>query len=146
MKYNNNFRIASDGDSFEKTGWKLFLENKFPNYDVFWANFIAPRTRRPVDIWFKDNTPYDVRVLSMLHYGIFMHFFFIYNNLTNMNNVETFRYSYAKLASIIDLTEEFLIKFFIYVKKLELNELVDQFEDKKYVLTRKQILKQLNKK
>jgi hypothetical protein len=146
MTYNNKFRIVQDGDSFEKIGWNLFVEKKFPNYDVFWANFIAPNTRCPVDIWFKDNTPNDVRVISMLHYGIFMHFLFIYKNFNNSDDIELFRYSYIKLSSIIDLTEEFLIKFLLYIKKIEPNELIVLFENKKFNLTHREILKQFNRK
>lgn len=147
--YNNEFRIASDGDGFEKVGWDLFVEKKFPNYDVFWANFVAPNTRRfetPADIWFKDSTPNEVRVLSMLHYGIFMHFFFIYANTQNMNDIELFRYSYIKLSSIIDLTEEFLVKFLIFIKKIDTNELIGLYKNKSFKLPRNEILKQFNKK
>lgn len=145
VKYINDFRIATDGDDFEKIGWRLFVEKKFPNYDIFWANFIAPNTRRPIDIWFKDNTPDDVRILSMLHYGIFTHFYYIYSNLHSMNDIEIFRHSYIKLASIIDLAEEFLVKFLIHLKKINVERLVDEYENKNFTLTREEIKKQFIK-
>jgi hypothetical protein len=149
MSYINDFRIETDGDINEKLGWNLFIKEKFQNYDIFWANFIAPNTRRlekPPDIWFKDGTSDEIRIICMLHYGIFMHFLFIYKNFNNMNDIDMFRYSYIKLSSIIDLTEEFLVKFLIHIKKIDPIEIIETFEGKQFGLSRVQLTKQFNKK
>lgn len=125
MDYKNNFRIQTHGDGFEKTGWNLFVKDKFPNYDVFWANFIAPNTRRPADIWFKDSADEEIRILSMLHYGIFQHFLFIYKNIGNANKNDVFNYSYVRLSSICDICEEFLFRVLLYTKQLDPLQLVE---------------------
>ncbi|MFZ2024939.1 MAG: hypothetical protein WAV51_01475 [Microgenomates group bacterium] len=145
MDYKNSFRISINGDTSEHLGWELFVKNKFPNYDIFWANFIAPNTRRPIDIWFKDETPNEVRILSMLHYGIFTNFFYIYNNLQLITNFDKFTYSYIKLSSILDLTEEFLLRFYIYTKKLDTNKIVEEYGDKNYIFKKNNLEKQLEK-
>lgn len=145
MKYKNDFRIENDGDSLEKISWSLFVRDKFPNYDVFWANYIAPNTRRPVDIWFKDDVDEDIRILSMLHYGIFKHFLFIYQNIVNSNNRDLFDCLYIHLSSICDLSEELLLRVLLYTHKVDKTKLMDDVNNNKFKIDKAKVRKAINK-
>jgi len=71
------WKLNIDGDRFEQTHWHI-LQHNFPNYEVFWSEFIVPMTCRnelPKDhalyIHPKKNVDADLQNISMAHYTIF---------------------------------------------------------------------------
>jgi len=120
-------RLKIDGDDLEKIGWDLFVQNKFPNYEKFWQQFVVPR-RRKGSIHHKGELPMIEKELIMLHYSIFRHLFFIYVDLDSLRNFEDFENKYIRLASVLDIVEEFLIKLLILKGKLDLaDEFLSRF-------------------
>lgn len=49
----STYRLAIDGDDFERYYWDLFIKDQFPSYEKFWLNFVVPLTNRPYNIDFK---------------------------------------------------------------------------------------------
>jgi len=125
------YRLKIDGDDFEKEGWNLFAQDKFPHYEIFWQTFVVPKTNRPKNIGLKKGTLIEERKIAMLHYAIFKHFFTIYRNIPQFNKLdltskrEVFESLYGRLSSIIDLTLEFLLRFdVIYKNKRSTKKLI----------------------
>jgi len=114
-------RLKIDGDDLEKVGWDLFIQDKFPNYEKFWQQFVVPR-RRKGSIHHKADLPMIEKEIIMLHYAIFRHLFFIYNNLDSLERLEDFESRYIRLVSVLDIVEEFLIKLLTLSKKLNLSD------------------------
>jgi hypothetical protein len=75
-----NYRLAIDGDVYEKSAWNLFLQSEFPSYEAFWFDHVIPLTNRPRDIHFKDDATLtsegknaeDVAI-AQLHYTVLKH-------------------------------------------------------------------------
>lgn len=122
-------RLETDGDDFEKIGWDLFVRDKFPNYEKFWQKFVFPK-RDENSIHHKSDLEIIESELIMLHYSIFRNFFLIYNKLSGAVDFETFENCYSRLSSILDLTEEFLMKYAIFEKKLDLDLILNDFQDR----------------
>lgn len=36
--------LKKDGHSFERSYYKLFIKEKFPNYEIYWINYFFPIT------------------------------------------------------------------------------------------------------
>jgi hypothetical protein len=141
-----DYRLKIDGDFFEKKGWDLFVQNKFPNYEIFWINHIVPKTNRPKDIWFKVEVPDDFRIISNLHYGIFKHFLYVYENISHTQDFEMFTNLLIRLSSISDLTEEFIFRLLQWNKKIPSNESIcSEFRTKSFTFEEKVANKMLSK-
>jgi hypothetical protein len=143
------FMIIPDGDPIEQEGWPLFGKEKFPNYEVFWANFVAPRTNRNTNkrnFWFKKEIPINEREIANIHYSIYKHFVYIFKNINNLKNdrsaSDIFDNIFIRLGSIIDLTEEFLIRWLTYIEKINADELLESLKIE-HKLSNKEIIKQI---
>jgi len=69
------YNLKRDGDYLERRFWH-YLEDTFPNYEIFWARFIAgPLTRREIDgdIRIRDSLDPLLEELAMSHYSVFYH-------------------------------------------------------------------------
>lgn len=74
------YRLAIDGDDFERHYWGQFIKNQFPSYEAFWMKFVVPLTNRPYDINFKtdaelkkiNKTKADLCV-AQLNYSVLTH-------------------------------------------------------------------------
>ena len=74
------YTLQDDGDPIEKKYYSQFLKDRFPSYEAFWRSFIAPLTKRPTDIRFKEDADleaigkghHDICV-AQLHYTILLH-------------------------------------------------------------------------
>lgn len=72
------YRLAIDGDDFERYYWGLFIKDQFPSYETFWLKFVVPLTNRPDNIHFKtdvelakiNKSELDL-CISQLNYSIF---------------------------------------------------------------------------
>lgn len=71
------WKLSKDGDDFERKYWPV-IQPYFPNYEVFWSEFIVPMTYRnylpkdhPFYIHPKKNVDVDLQNISMAHYTIF---------------------------------------------------------------------------
>lgn len=51
----STYRLAIDGDDFERLSWNLFIKDQFPSYEAFWLKFVVPLTNRPNNVHFKTN-------------------------------------------------------------------------------------------
>src|SRR3990172_3074250 len=63
-----------DGEKYEIRYWE-FLKKDFPNYEVFWARFIVPRTGRAEGrgIGLKEGIDPLLESVAMAHYTVFYH-------------------------------------------------------------------------
>ena len=75
-----NYRLAIDGDVYEKSAWNLFLQSAFPSYEAFWLKHVIPLTTRPRDIHFKDDAALAAEdknaediAIAQLHYTVLKH-------------------------------------------------------------------------
>ncbi len=130
------------GDKIEKLGWPLFGKDKFPNYEVFWQNFVVPRTNRNQDIHIASDTAQKDREIASIHYAIFHSFYVIYYWLASkVQSVEDedkfFEYSSMKLSNVCDLVEELLFKLLIATGNLDENDLLIQSAFQKPALNKK---------
>lgn len=60
----STYRLAIDGDDFERHCWNLFVKDQFPSYERFWLKFVVPLTNRPNNVHFK--TDADLATISKL--------------------------------------------------------------------------------
>ncbi len=107
------YSLKEHGDAAEKKGC-LVIQKDFPNYERFWAKFIIPMSRRPIDVQFRRNIDFDLQRVAMSHYTIFRNLLFvnevIYSHRT-MGMVLPFTFNeridnvYIYLASIVDMVE-----------------------------------------
>lgn len=51
----NRLPIDQHGDPEEKRAYNMFLQKKWPNYELFWRKFVVGLTNRPQNISFKDD-------------------------------------------------------------------------------------------
>ena len=65
------FTICPDGDFYEQYYWR-YLADKFPNYEVFWSNYIAPLTNRPQNINPKSGVDRFIQKIWASHYTLFV--------------------------------------------------------------------------
>lgn len=68
------YSLEKDGDLYETRYWNI-LKESFPNYEVFWAQFIVPLTGRTErqGIALKNGTHPLLENISMAHYTVFYH-------------------------------------------------------------------------
>lgn len=50
------YRLAIDGDDFERRCWNLFVKDQFPSYERFWLKSVVSLTNRPNNVHFKTDT------------------------------------------------------------------------------------------
>lgn len=120
-----NYRLKIDGDNIEKEAWDLFIQNIFPNYELFWLKFVVPRTNRPKNIRTKENLPKDEKILIMLHYAILINLYYVFKDFNNSYDRKTFENMYIRLSSATDVCEEFLFRFLIWINNKELSDIID---------------------
>jgi len=123
----NNYTIESPGnrggDKTEKAAWPLFAKEKFPNYELLWQRFVAPRTNRPTDIHFAAGTPPTDREIAGIHYSILHSFYVVYDWLSKeqadpATEKQSFEIAFVKLSNVCDLTEELLFKLLVLTGNL----------------------------
>jgi len=118
------WKLMVDGDGFEQKYWPI-LEPIFPNYEIFWSEFVVPMTCRT--ILSKDHLLYihpkigvdaDLQNISMAHYTIFRRFLLVHELLNIVPNIapplvyeERLSLVYSSLGTIIDMVSN--ITFFI---------------------------------
>jgi hypothetical protein len=109
----NNTSYTNSGASTE-SAFGHYLQNDFPNSELFWRKFIVPTTNRlygnKLDTNNREGISEDLLDIGSFHYTIFDHLFraeqsFVFENF------------YVRLGSICDLVEEFLL--LVYKIKLE---------------------------
>lgn len=152
MKDSEKYTIKSHGDKIEQLGWPIFGKDKFPNYEIFWQDFVTPITNRSSDIndlHYNSGSTIEEREISSIHYAIFHNFYFIYSGLNSRINREFFDFSFIKLANTCDLVEEFLLKLMIFRNQIDSkNEIIIKSisELKMPKLSPEQALKELCKR
>ncbi len=98
----------------KKKYYSLFLENDFPNYEIFWAKFIAPKTNRPKSINWKNDVSENLKYISQLHYTVFFNLVRAYNILIELESTKDiyqrflFQDFIVRIASAIDCADELL--------------------------------------
>lgn len=110
--------FCNDGDQFEQEWWPFFNE-RFPNCENFWRQFIVPSTNRIVQdstdrISARNNVSDDIISISLFHYSMFMNLVYAYNHLLNFT-LSSFNNFYTHLSSACDLAEEFLLKSYLLI-------------------------------
>ena len=109
----NNTSYENSGASTE-IAFGRYLQNDFPNSELYWRKFIVPTTNRlfgnKLDTNNRDGISEDLLDIGSFHYTIFDHLFRAEESLV-------FENFYVRLGSICDLVEEFLL--LIYKMKLE---------------------------
>jgi hypothetical protein len=65
----------------EKEGWALFGQAKFPNYELFWQEFVGSRTKPSCHIAILKDVPDDERRIIFLNHSIFCSFYRVYARL-----------------------------------------------------------------
>jgi len=100
------WKLSVHGDDFEKKYWPI-IQNDFPNYEVFWSEFIIPMTNRnelpkghPFFIHPKKNIDADLQNISMAHYTIFR-CFLVAHELINLNSNDSNKAIYADRLDLI---------------------------------------------
>lgn len=65
----------NSGEYYESKYWK-FLKSDFPNYEIFWCNFIVPLTKRAEGLGIGLQKEIDplLENIAMAHYTVFYHF------------------------------------------------------------------------
>jgi len=145
------YRLVIDGDDMEKVAWGLFVQSKFPNYEIFWQKFVVPRTKRSSGqgIMASKGIPSEEKIISMLHYSILnnMYLYYAYFNQINdvINGANVFEFLYIKLSSIIDMTEEFLYRYLVFLGKVNKTKIHEQNADKSIKYNIKEATKYLEK-
>jgi hypothetical protein len=68
------YSLKNDGDYYEKQYWN-FLKSSFPNYEIFWRNFIVPLTKRAEGLGgeLQKETDPLLENIAMAHYSVFYH-------------------------------------------------------------------------
>ncbi|MCK9293125.1 hypothetical protein M0P25_03555 [archaeon] len=139
------YKLKIDGDSIEKESWDLFIQAKFPNYETFWQNFVVPRTNRPdnfylrQEILFKENEVF----ITQIHYSILVQFYYINKYIVHCEDDFVFENLITRLSSITDLTEEFLFRYLIYLRKIDVIKLVKSADNSKLKISVKDAVKSL---
>jgi hypothetical protein len=69
------YALKNEGDYYEKRYWD-FLKNNFPNYEIFWRDFIVPLTNRSkgLGVELQKETNSLLENIAMAHYTVFYHF------------------------------------------------------------------------
>jgi len=69
------YSLEKDGDEYEIRYWEI-LRKDFPNYEVFWSQFIVPLTKRSEGqgIGLKEDIHPLLESVAMAHYTVFYHF------------------------------------------------------------------------
>jgi hypothetical protein len=75
-----HYRLAIDGDSYEKQAWSLFIQNEFPSYEAFWLKYVVDLSNRPANIYLKDDATLAIEGrsdedigIAQLHYTVMRH-------------------------------------------------------------------------
>lgn|GEM_PF-3722518 len=101
-------------DFYEEKYYSLFLNNDFPNYEIFWAKFIAPKTNRPFSINWKNDVSENFKYISQLHYTVFFNLVRAYQILNDLDKSDQvyqrflFQDFIVRIASAIDCADELL--------------------------------------
>ena len=117
----NKTFFANYGDSHERQWWFHFKE-RFPNCEIFWRYFIVPHTNRILPegereeerIRPRDGVAEEIRVISNIHYTIFVNMIYSLDHLKNFQS-SSFEDFYIHLSSAGDLAEEFLLKTYFLI-------------------------------
>lgn len=145
-----NFSYKDNGDGYEIKYYSIV--NDFPHSEKFWKTFVCPMTNRLTIeakphsiIRFREGISDDLKEIGSYHYSIFLNLIYA-NDCLAEKQLSFFENFYTHLATIGDLTEEFLLKIqflksecdgidavlYQKLKKEEFIELaVAYFEDKK---------------
>jgi len=136
------FNLFTNGDAFEQKAYNLFLEEKFPSYEIFWKKFIVELTNRPADVHTKTDVElkklfpteslekiHERIVILQLHYSAFRMLFKAYEYIQkadkDLGAVESI---FSGLYSTLDISAEM---FGRYEKiKNNLPVTVDPFDPK----------------
>lgn len=110
--------FSNDGDINERVFWP-FLNETFPNCEMFWSRFVVPLTKRiqseiqdPNErIRKRDGVSIDIERMTLLHYSMFLNLVYAHNHLRDFR-LSSFEDFYIHLASACDLTEDFLLKVY----------------------------------
>lgn len=111
-----NYRLAIDGDYFERQYWDLFIQKKFPNYEKFWLKYIVPLTNRPDDIHFKSDVELakigksaDDICIAQLHYSLLIHLIRTFDILrSEIVNLDNLTEGIVRLSGALDVAFELL--------------------------------------
>src|SRR5450631_2769565 len=73
----DKFNLRDHGDRHEQEGWKL-VQDRFPNYELFWRLYVVPLTNRTSDgtrdsswIRLRSDVPAEWEKLAVCHYSVF---------------------------------------------------------------------------
>ncbi|MFY7732105.1 MAG: hypothetical protein ACOVSR_01395 [Bacteroidia bacterium] len=114
--YIETFKYSNFGDRFEREHENIVNWN-FPNSEVFWKYFVSPMTNR-IDTSITDadalirprnEVSLEIQDISAYHYSIFLNIVYA-NDCLSDKQMAFFENFYAHLATICDLTEEFLLQ------------------------------------
>lgn len=75
QEMNMEYTLQEHGDYYEKKYWHILKDN-FPNYEVFWKEFIVPLTKRNEGggIGLRENLQFNwLYELAMAHYSVYYH-------------------------------------------------------------------------
>jgi hypothetical protein len=67
------YTIGKDGSSLERRFWCRYFKKRFPNYEVFWQQFVVPLTCRPHSRNLCKNIDPKQEQVAMAHYSVFHH-------------------------------------------------------------------------
>jgi len=107
------WNLSEHGDIEERTWWAEIGPN-FPNYEVFWREYIVPLTCRrlnPSNIFVRPRIPKHLRDLVNSHYSVFLQLSSSYHVLESPDALTTQRgiYDfYSHLCSVKDMVQRFL--------------------------------------
>ena len=135
--------IKIDGDPLEKEMWDMFIQHFFPNYELFWREFVVPKTNRPYDIRTKEDTPLEEKKIIMINYGVLSNFESILYALRDLRNWDII---YIRLASIVDQVEDILLKMYQLKKPQTITPLKDQLCTEKITEISKDLNNKVNSK
>jgi hypothetical protein len=109
------YTIREHGDPVEQSYWELFLRDEFPAYEIVWAEYIVPITRRP-DPGFKSDTelariglgPEDM-CNAQLHYTTFNHLARAFSvKGAGLHTPDQFTEALVRLSAATDTADELL--------------------------------------
>lgn len=88
-----SYRLAIDGDDFERHCWDLFVKDQFPSYEGFWLKFVVPLTNRPNNVHFKldselatINKSKSDLCIAQLNYSVLRHLMRCFETLKTLEN------------------------------------------------------------
>lgn len=121
----NPLPIAQHGDLEEQKAYTVFLQKKFPNYELFWQKFVVGLTNAPKNISFKEDVIlttdfaadsiikiHERLYIAQLHYSV-LRFLLAAHHFAQGANNSYFDFSqvFSALYSALDISSELFARF-----------------------------------